>query len=78
MSDYEYKTYPGGGVQLDGWYTIEQLKQIIASFERMNNASRASLRPSRCLFDGLSAKDRMKPMGLACSCEKCSPFSFGG
>ena len=43
MSDYETKTYKMGGVQLNGWFTIEELRGIIDQMERMNQINRVKL-----------------------------------
>lgn len=29
---------------------------------------------TKCLWDSIPVEDRMKPMGLSCSCRKCSAY----
>ena len=29
---------------------------------------------AKCLWDSIPVEDRMKPMGLSCSCRKCSAY----
>lgn len=29
---------------------------------------------TKCLWDSIPVEDRMKPMGLSCSCKKCSAY----
>lgn len=31
-------------------------------------------RDTKCLWDSIPIEDRMKPMGLSCSCRKCSAY----
>lgn len=44
-----------------GWLSQEQPKYDITC-------------ETKCLWEGIPVEDRMKPMGLSCSCKKCSAY----
>jgi hypothetical protein len=45
---YSYKSYATAHVQLDeGTYTLEQLKELVAALEKMNQAAHDSAQPTK-------------------------------
>lgn len=48
---YSYKSYPMAQVQLEeGIYTLEELKELVAALEKLNQAAHDSLQPTKELL----------------------------
>lgn len=51
MADYEYKTYPTGGVELNGFYTAADLRRIVEIMDAMNSINARGMAIVKLSYD---------------------------